>query len=257
MQEPNKRPAPYILLLYMISLHVLIGTLLLKTNFFYLAGKTLGWVSPEVSSEWTLPLLSLALADAKRDRQVPSGSILLVGDSLIKQVDARQIDDNAFNFGIGGDTTRTLKARLPVLRSAEQASVVVMGIGINDLKYRQATEVLKDYVEVLDTLPNRPSLILLSLLPVNESSRVIQQLPNLRNSEIRSLNSEIKRICDSRAKCQFLDVTATFANPQNSTLRTVFDRGDGLHLSTHGSQTLGELIASAVSTKLNEQLSPR
>src|SRR5260370_10858584 len=128
--------------LYVVALHGALAVLVLKTNFLQLVGKTLGWLPPE---EWSEQMLRSIIEDADRDRSIRPGAVLLIGDSIIGQLDARLIARNAFNFGVGGSTTRTLLARLRVLRSTDSAAAIVLGVGVGDLRFRQVSEILPDY----------------------------------------------------------------------------------------------------------------
>ena len=189
-------------------------------------------------------MLRSIIEDADRDRSIRPGAVLLIGDSIIGQLDARLIARNAFNFGVGGSTTRTLLARLRVLRSTDSAAAIVLGVG--DLRFRQVSEILPDYADVVNALPASPPLIVVSVLPVDEQIDNIRQRRYLRNDAIRALNVGIKRLCDQRPGCRFLDVTPVMANPGNGGLRAPLHGGDGWHLSPQGSAVLGDFIATAL-----------
>ena len=77
---------------------------------------------------------------AERDRGVPDRSVLLLGDSIIAQLDPISIGPQIVNFGLAGDTTRTMLRRLPTLRALDRAQGAVIGVGINDLRYRGPAE---------------------------------------------------------------------------------------------------------------------
>lgn len=228
---------------YLAALHLLIAVLIVKTNFLLLAGKTLGWIPPE---EWNEGLYEKILDQAERDRTVGSGAIVLIGDSIIEQLDARLVSAAAINFGAGGDTTRTLLRRLPTMRSIDSADAVVLGIGVNDFKYRDVPEILVDYERVLRRLgPSRP-LVMVSVLPVNERAAEIRGRPYLRNDRIARLNLALRDLCDARVSCRFADVWPAMMNEAEGGLRHALHGSDGWHLSPEGNRMLAQIITTAL-----------
>jgi lysophospholipase L1-like esterase len=219
---------------YAIVLHVALGVLVIKTDFLYLAGKTLGWVPPE---EWTPRLYAEILKQAELDASVPAGSVILLGDSLIAGLDSRAVSQEAVNFGIGGDTTHTLYSRLPVLRSVSRSRIVVVGVGVNDLKYRAADRIASDYASVLDRMASVPQILALSILPVDEGGLAAADRPYLRNRTIMELNQALRRVCRERANCLFIDAWPVIANAAADVYSS-----DGWHLSLAGSRLLAALL---------------
>src|SRR5687767_5766522 len=100
-------------LAYAVLLHVLVGVLVAKTDFLPCAGRRLGLVPPE---EGFAGLAVAVVEQARRDRAVADAALVVLGDSIAGQIDASRLAGDAVNHGIGGDTTRTLLWRLPVLR---------------------------------------------------------------------------------------------------------------------------------------------
>jgi lysophospholipase L1-like esterase len=225
---------------YVGLLHVLVLVLVVKTNFWFLAGKTLGLTPP---AEWTEPYYEQVLRQAKLDMRVPPGRVILVGDSIVAQLNAASIGPDAVNFGIGGDTTHTLLGRLPVLRSIQHGRAVVLEIGVNDLKYRPVEQIARDYRAVLDALAPAPLIIAVSVLPVDASGTAAHERPYLRNDRIAALNVAIKMDCLAHSGCQYLDAWPAMAQGG------VYGR-DGWHLSADGDQALGDLIRRALPAPL-------
>jgi lysophospholipase L1-like esterase len=232
-----------LLLIYLAALHAVLAALVVKTNFLLLAGKTLGWLPAENAAE---PLVPQILDHAQRDRSVPPGATLLLGDSIIAGLDQRLVAPGAVNFGAGGDTIRTLRVRLLALRSIDAAAVAVLGVGINDLKYRSAPEIVADYEGLLRALPPALPLIIVSVLPINERMSEVRRRRYLRNEYIRPINAGMKRLCDQRPGCRFLDVWPTMAEATEGGLRASLHGPDGLHLSAAGNKVLSGLIAAAL-----------
>ena len=228
---------------YLVALHGVVVVLMVKTDFAVRAGKTLGWLPPE---EWTERIYRDILLQAAQDPDVAAGSVVLVGDSIIRGVPARAVAANAANFGIGGDTTHTLRARLPLLRSLSAAEAIVVGVGVNDLKYRDGAAIAADYAVLLDGLPRNVPVIVVSVLPVDASAVQVIARSYLRNPILRGLNTGLAEMCRQRARCRFLDVWPEMIDAASGGLEPSLGGGDGWHLSAAGNRVLGRLIRDAV-----------
>lgn len=228
---------------YLLGLHAIVAVSLAKSNLLLLVGKTIGWLPPE---EWNLDLTRRAMQLVSRDRAAPAGSLVLIGDSIIENLDTPPLAPFVLNLGIGGDTTRTLLERLPAYRSLDQASTIVLAIGSNDLKYRLPGEIVGDYAAIIDHLPRAGQLIIVSTLPVNERSPNVQQRRYLRNASIAEINSSLRLLCEKRERCTFLDVWPSMHSPIDGGLHPTLHSGDGWHLSSKGNQMLASLIFRVV-----------
>ena len=222
-------------------LHVVLVVLILKTNFLLLAGKTLGWIPPE---EWNLQFCFDVLKQAEQDSIVPAGAVILLGDSIVMRLDPKAIADNAVNFGLGGDTTHTLYSRLPVLRSVAQSSSVVVGVGVNDLKYRPVEQIARDYAKLLDRLAAVPRVLVLSVLPVNDAGEAARQRPYLRNRSILALDQDLGILCGQWTNCRYLDAWPAMA----ASASDVYD-GDGWHLSAAGNRVVAAFLRESLTSR--------
>ena len=237
MKRPSARTAlRFALGTYVVLLHAALLVLVLKTNFLLLAGKTLGLAPPE---EWNPDLFSRVMEQAEEDHTVQPGQVVLVGDSAITRLETRLLDVGAVNFGIGGDTTRTLYGRLSVIRSARRSRAVVLEVGVNDLKYRSTDQIARDYDALLDRLSFSSSILAVSVLPVDEGGSAARERSYLRNDAIAEVNQGIKRVCGAHKQCRFLDAWPAMLN------KAVYS-GDGWHLSAEGSEALAGVIRSAL-----------
>jgi lysophospholipase L1-like esterase len=224
---------------YVIFVHAILIILVLKTDFLLLAGKTFGWIPPE---EWTIPLLLRTLEQAEQDLDVPTGAVILLGDSIIARLNPRLITSDTVNFGIGGETTRTLYAHLSVLRSLTRSETVVIGVGVNDLKYRRPDQIAHDYGALLDRLARRPTVIVLAVLPIEEGGEAARSRSYLRNEPIGVLNRLLGRECKKHANCRVLDAWPVLTAAHGSTPRADLYDSDEWHLSEEGSNLLAAAI---------------
>lgn len=227
---------------YICLLHLALLILVLKTNFLTLAGKTLGIIPPE---EWNDSLFLRMLDAAKHDKQSSPGAVVLIGDSLVASLGEVHSQTSTVNLAIGGDTVRTLKRRLPTLRAVDAARVVVVGVGVNDLKYRRTTEIAHEHAGLLAELPAGIPVISLAVLPVDEQGTAARQRNYLRNDFIRELNGKLRLSCNARSNCRYLDVEPAFFTEDGKTRRDFYAQ-DGWHLSKKGAQAVSELIFKTV-----------
>jgi lysophospholipase L1-like esterase len=225
---------------YVVLLHVLLVVLILKTNFLLLAGKTLGLIPPE---EWTLQFYAAILAQAEQDARLPPASVILLGDSIIAELNPQEVADDAVNFGLGGDTTNTLYRRLAVLHSIVRSRVVIVEVGVNDLKYRAIGPIVSDYRKVLGRLAAVPRVVVMSVLPVDPAGQAARERPYLQNQTIETLNRGLHILCRQQMNCHFLDAWPAIAASQSNIFGS-----DGWHLSDAGRHVLAGLMRNALTS---------
>jgi lysophospholipase L1-like esterase len=230
---------------YIVVLHLVILVLIFKTNFLTVAGKTLGLVPTE---EWNLSVLDQVLATAERSRKAPNGSVVLLGDSLIVNLGEPKWPVPALNAGLGGDTTRTLARRLATLQAIDHAHAWVVGVGVNDLKYRTPSTIAIEYEALLDRFPLDRPLFILGIFPVLDSGTAARSRRYLRNAAIEELNKAIRQQCERRIACQYLD-TASIMKKTNGELDPANFQEDGWHLSQWGANNVHSVLAKLLGFK--------
>ncbi len=161
-------------------------------------------------------------------------SIAFVGDSITNHGDWAGWfpDRETHNFGVSGDTTDDLIARLPAVAQAHPASVALL-IGTNDLGTRQSVEHLVRNVEFL----------LVTLRRELPGTRMLVQsiMPRGREfaADITDANRHLRQFSPS-VNAQYLDLWPTFALDDGEIDPTYSD--DRLHLTDAGYQAwLAEL----------------
>ena len=163
------------------------------------------------------------------DKNTQSDSIIFVGDSLIQGLAVSAVHNNSVNFGIGNDTTVGVLSRLKQYSSILNSKAVVISVGINDLKYRSNTEILKNYKEILEIIPDNIPVLINSILPVNE----IISNNKAYNSRLLDLNKQLKNLCSQNDRLYFLDMTKFLINSDGN-LSGQYHVGDGVHLNRKG-----------------------
>lgn len=238
---------------YVALLHVVIGVLVARTDFLRRAGVRLGLLP---RAERTAELSISVVEQARQDQGAAGGALVLLGDSIATQLDAARIAGDAVNYGIGGDTTRTLLWRLPLLRSVESARTVVVIVGVNDLGLRPVPAIAADYRALLAAFPPAAVLVVVSPLPVDEAFVSAYGRPGLGNAALRSINAALRPLCEARPGCRFLDAWPAFWDGAAGNMQRSLHRGDGLHLSPAGSRALEDLIRAAVGADPGQDAPP-
>jgi lysophospholipase L1-like esterase len=170
----------------------------------------------------------------------PEGAVVLIGDSIIEDLDATAVASGALNFGIGGDTSRGLRDRVGRYKSLLKAHAVFLEIGINDLLHATGEDVVANYRGILAALPKQPRLYLIGLLPVDEQALLPVYGRLASNAEIARLNAAAAELCRARDNCVPLEPFG--AGP----LRADYHSGDGVHLSEAGYRVLVAAMKAAL-----------
>lgn len=163
------------------------------------------------------------------DASLPPGMVLFFGDSLTQSLCVSCVTSDAINYGIGGDTTEGLLARLPVYQSIQEARANVVAIGLNDLWTRSSTEAAETYTLLLDHFPPAVPLVLSAVLPIDEARAKSPR----SNAAIQDLNTTIAALCAERERCSFIDSGDALRGGGDG-LDPVFHVGDGVHLNSKG-----------------------
>jgi lysophospholipase L1-like esterase len=180
-------------------------------------------------------------AQARLDATVEPGSIVFIGDSGIQSLNVAAIAPKSINYGIGSDTTAGVKDRLPHYKSLASTQAIVVLIGSNDLAESDVASTGERYAELLSALPRGPKLILIAVLPVDET---ITRGTKRTNRAIGELNLIIGRLCESRPSCVVVDAGPKLRDEAGN-LRRELHVGDGLHLNGAGYRILmGETAAA-------------
>jgi lysophospholipase L1-like esterase len=174
------------------------------------------------------------------DDCVPDKAVLFIGDSSIQGLCVTEVAANAINYGIGGDTTEGMLARLPQYQSLTRAGAVVVSVGGNDLlKGRRESEIEMSYQQILDRMPDKLPVIFCSLTPATQAAG--GQL----NDRVVSLNQALRRICASRPNCRFVDLNVTLCDGQGFLLGQ-YAESDGAHLNGRGNRVCIEKLRACL-----------
>ncbi|MFA6449641.1 MAG: GDSL-type esterase/lipase family protein [bacterium] len=166
------------------------------------------------------------------DGNVPKGAVVFIGDSITEGLCVAAVADKAVNFGIAGDTTTGVLARIPMYKSLPRAKAIILAIGVNDLWRGQRTDeqILSNLRLVLMQLPHKVPVVFSAILPIDE------QLEKDRyggNSHIETLNEQTVKLCAQFKNCHYFSSYGKLLGP-NGQLVAEYHVGDGLHISPKG-----------------------
>ncbi len=217
------------IIIYLFLVHVFIGTIVVKTDIISRIQKKLGYenTSPELTSHYH----TMVDFHKRVDKNIPNKSTIFIGDSLIQGLAVTAISPKSINFGIGQDTTVGVLKRIPFYNSIAQAKMVVIAIGVNDLKKRNNNEIVKNYLKIINLIPNNIPVLFSAVLPIGESAN--NRIGH--NDRIRELNNNLSNICESRQKLHFLNISPLIINA-NGNLSKNYHIGDGIHLNRSGNE---------------------
>ena len=215
------------ILIYLVSLHLFLIVILVKSNTISLVERKLGIPSP--STELTSYYKTLVVFQQRIDKNSLDKAIIFIGDSHTQGLSTTAIHTNSINFGIASDTTIGVLNRIPLYSSIKHAKAIVLAVGINDLFIRTNSDTLKNLKQILKLLPKRIPVIVCAIFPV---AQLAPEKSNL-NKRIKSLNSEIKKLTQQNKNLHFLSINKLLLNGGH-TLSKQYHIGDGIHLNTAG-----------------------
>lgn len=214
------------LTVYIIFIHILLITVLVRTDFVPRLMRKIGLIEPEL--EISQLYKSMLPHQLRMDSHVPPDSIIFIGDSMIQDLCVSAVVDSAVNFGIGGDTTVGLLKRVSSYTSIKTAKLIIICIGTNDLRRRANLEIIRNYKKIISKCLGKATIITTAIFPVDE--RVVGTGWNQR---INSLNKSLKALSDSTESCFFMNPGEKFLDHTNNLDRR-YHIGDGKHLNPIG-----------------------
>ncbi len=176
------------------------------------------------------------------------GQIFFLGDSLTQGLPVSSVIQNAVNYGIGTDDTGGLIKRIQQYESLHSARALVIAIGVNDLLIRDDDELMANYNQLLDSLPDGPIVMCALMLPIQESIRT--EWHGRSSMRIRAVNARMAESCRERSY-EVIDATDILSD-DNGELQSHLHEGDGLHLSQAGYAAWIPVLKAALQKALNQ-----
>ncbi len=218
-----------VITIYLLIIHIFIGIVILKTDVISRIKVKLGY---EVISVELTPYYYTMLAFQRRvDKNIPDKSFIFIGDSLTQGLAVTAVSQKSVNYGIGQDTTVGVLNRIPFYQSILRSKIVIIEIGINDLKRRTNAEIVENYLKIIDLIPNNIPILFNSIFPVDE---IISKRAGI-NSRIQKLNHTLNTICKANKRLYCLEVPHIFFDISGN-LSNDYHIGDGIHLNGLGNK---------------------
>lgn len=197
------------------------------------------------AQEYAPPIMAMIETRVTESRAVPSGATFLLGDSIIHGLEGQAFAPGLHNLAVPGQTTRTLAVMLQRLSNLPDTVRIIIGIGINDLLYRDTITAARDYRAMLALLPPGPEVLLIAILPVRETVPRPRVNYPLRNAAIDVMNGEIRSACTRHPRCRVVETHLGMVDNEGQ-LRADLHAPDGWHLSASGNAHLAALLQAAI-----------
>ena len=178
------------------------------------------------------------------NKNVSHPNIVFVGDSITEFFPIHELLTSTvalYNRGIHGITSQQLLEHLDSQVLDLAPSKVFLLIGVNDLKTRGPKDVCQTIQTIVLAIRQRlpeTEIVLLSVLPINESSKFVHT-PSLRtNFNILQLNSYLSELTND--KLHWLDVHDLLCD-ESGQLKCDLTL-DGIHLTIEGYRIIASVI---------------
>ncbi|MBT9311004.1 SGNH/GDSL hydrolase family protein [Leptothoe kymatousa] len=230
---------------YVALLHVVLGGVLWKSNFFASMQYRLGLVRPSLQTELTDYYHQTLKYHQHSVAMVPDDAVIFIGDSITQGLAVSAIYPLSVNYGIGGDTTVGVLERLPMYQPAlARAKCIVLAVGINDTYNRSAEEALINYETILDTLPQDRQVIVSAVLPVDAAAN--EKKLGKRVEWRNTFNVGLQRLANEREFVTFVDSSAELDTNGDQRLDPPLHDGGGVHLNAAGNRVWAKKLRDAI-----------
>lgn len=192
-----------IYILYFILIHIVLFTLVLKTNFIDLLLTKININEP--NSQYVSIRHKVILETI--EPLIIGGNPVFLGDSITEGLLVNLVDPEGINFGIGGQTSSQLKANLKYYDSIENARYVSIMIGANDILNNRQKDIIQSYQGILNFIPENTSIIWSGLMPIKN-----------KNEIVKSINQDLKQLCEERKSCKYINNYEIFSKYKHSEL---------------------------------------
>jgi lysophospholipase L1-like esterase len=164
-----------------------------------------------------------------------------LGDSLVEELDCRQINLSCLNLSVAGDSVFGVLHRIDKHRSLARASTVYIAVGHNDLgRTHNITYIASMYEQAILAIPPGPRVVCHAVLPVDERATDKRD-----NATIRALNDGLRGVCQRHPRARYLDVTPALVDATGNLSRELHT-GDGVHLTPAGYDRWHEALRRAL-----------
>lgn len=155
------------------------------------------------------------------DGTAPAGATIFLGASSIQGLATSRVRSCSVSFGIGGETSTELAARVGDYRSLDRAAAIVVMTGVNDVLRHRGGDVGPAARRLLAALPPHVPVLLSS------TARLADPLRS-GGGGMTAVNLALRDACSARKSCRFVDLYGAMKTPA-----TLLE-ADGIHLNPQG-----------------------
>ncbi len=212
------------------------------------AGFTL-WVNKKIQGDIERSQYEFSATMCGHPGYQGSDVVVFLGDSITQAQDWNILLRYRciINFGVAGNTTDDIKARLDLVMTTKPKKIFLM-MGINDLlRGKDVSYILENYKVVLDRIRSESpdtTVYIESILPVNND---ISKVSTLESSKIIQINKELKLLSDG-STVFFIDLYPLFCGPDHKLYKQYSK--DGVHLTSEGYAVWKGVISRYVQSSL-------
>jgi lysophospholipase L1-like esterase len=233
--------AKKVFIIYLLLIHAFVALVLVKSDFIGRVQTKFGLINliPNLAGIYHETDLKPEVAERYReviayqimmDSNIPDNAIIFMGDSLTQSLPVSAITPLGVNFGIGNDTSLGVIQRLKHYSSIRRAKIVIIEIGLYDLSIIDPNEVLKNYENIINSIPPNTEIVFSAVHPVNEN---FCKQKGRSNERIDQLNSGLKQLCAKYSNVHFVSI-AKLLKDETGNLANEYHIGDGVHLNYYG-----------------------
>jgi lysophospholipase L1-like esterase len=220
-----------IIILYLLFIHVSLGIAVTKTDIL---SRTQAKIDAVLGLKVTPPELSslyhkMLEFHKRADKNIPDNSVLFIGDSLTQGLAVTAVSPLGVNFGIGKDTTVGVINRIPFYHCISRSKLVVITIGVNDLKRRGNNEIIDNFVKILNLIPEHIPVLVSAIFPVDE----IASERDGFNTKVRKLNIGLSNLFENNNRVYFFNINSIMIDSSGNLLDK-YHIDDGVHLNDSG-----------------------
>ncbi len=229
---------------YALFLHFVLAFILVKSDFIERVETRLNLNSNEITHFYD----QMIAYHRRMDKNLPVGSVLFIGDSIIQGLAVSAVTPKGVNYGIGNDTSFGVLNRLSLYHSLNTAEAVVLAIGHNDFKYRNVDETIDIVHKILKYIPGSKKVILCAVHPIDSNIHSTY----VSNPKIKQLNKRLGSLSKQYANVFFLNMEKSLSH--NGSLLQKYHIGDGVHLSKKGYDLWTQQLKIALNFQYSHKL---
>lgn len=237
---------------YIIFLHLLLCLVLVKSDFIQrVQRKFLPSPSrPELSEHYH----RMVRFHTRIDGNVPSASVIFIGDSMFQGLSVTAVANPSVNYGIGGDTTFGILQRLPNYHSVDNAKAVVLAVGHNDMRLRSNAEIFVNCKTISKKIHPDVPIFFCAVLPIDIMAQ--NNWSDVSQDRIQALNAVLENWAKEKTNVTFVNISEELTDTQGN-LADKYHIGDGVHLNTSGNEILIRRLRGALGFAVKKRMAEK